>query len=157
MDSQKPLEILVVDDEAIVRRIFAIALKNFGANVDTAVDGQDGLTNYTARLTAGVPFDLVLTDLNMPSMNGAELTRRIKELNTSTQVVVITGYEATEEYKKIQETLGASKPEGVVQKPIGSDGLRHLVNQAMIVRDIRKSLRDYQPDPFSYIMPEPAA
>lgn len=65
--------ILVVDDSLTVREVERKLLANHGYNVDTAVDGQDGLN----AILAG-EYDLVITDVDMPRMNGLELTGRIK-------------------------------------------------------------------------------
>ncbi|WP_415719262.1 response regulator [Maridesulfovibrio sp.] len=67
-------KILVVDDSFTVREVERKLLANHGYNVDTAVDGQDGLNAVVSG-----KYDLVVTDVDMPRMNGLELTRRIKE------------------------------------------------------------------------------
>ncbi|WP_319763476.1 response regulator [Maridesulfovibrio sp.] len=67
-------KILVVDDSLTVREVERKLLANYGYDVDTAVDGQDGLN----ALISG-EYDLVVTDVDMPRMNGLELTRKIKE------------------------------------------------------------------------------
>ncbi len=66
-------KILVVDDSLTVREVERKLLVNNGYDVDTAVDGQDGLN----ALLAG-KYDLIITDVDMPRMNGLELTRKIK-------------------------------------------------------------------------------
>ena len=67
-------KILVVDDSLTVREVERKLLANHGYEVDTAVDGQDGLN---AVLSGN--YDLVVTDVDMPRMNGLELTRKIKD------------------------------------------------------------------------------
>ncbi|CCO23135.1 response regulator [Maridesulfovibrio hydrothermalis] len=66
-------KILVVDDSLTVREVERKLLANYGYDVDTAVDGQDGFNAVLAG-----DYDLVITDVDMPRMNGLELTRRIK-------------------------------------------------------------------------------
>ncbi|WP_432738654.1 Hpt domain-containing protein [Maridesulfovibrio sp. FT414] len=66
-------KILVVDDSLTVREVERKLLVNHGYDVDTAVDGQDGLN----AILAG-EYDLVITDVDMPRMSGLELTRKIK-------------------------------------------------------------------------------
>lgn len=76
MESREQVQvqkILVVDDSLTVREVERKLLANNGYDVDTAVDGQDGLN----ALLAG-EYDLVITDVDMPRMNGLELTRKIK-------------------------------------------------------------------------------
>jgi len=65
--------ILVVDDSAVVRRMLGSILKAGGHEVVFACDGQEGL----ATVLAGPP-DLVLTDLEMPNMDGPTLVRRVR-------------------------------------------------------------------------------
>lgn len=67
-------KILVVDDSLTVREVERKLLANHGYDVDTAVDGQDG---FNAVISGG--YDLVVTDVDMPRMNGLELTRKIKD------------------------------------------------------------------------------
>jgi CheY-like chemotaxis protein len=69
-ESNHPPRVLVVDDEAHIVQVAALKLRNAGYEVATAGDGEEAL----AALRAG-PFALVLTDLQMPMMNGIELAR----------------------------------------------------------------------------------
>lgn len=62
--------ILVVDDEAAIVQVVAIKFRNAGLEVETAGDGAEALAMLRARA-----FDLVVTDLQMPEMNGIELAR----------------------------------------------------------------------------------
>ncbi|MGC9335834.1 MAG: response regulator [Anaerolineae bacterium] len=81
--------ILVVDDETRVLSILAEALKRLGNGyeIDTSNRGEDALDK--ARQQA---FDLVITDLKMPSMGGTELTQSIKEMCPDTAIIWITAY-----------------------------------------------------------------
>jgi len=65
--------ILVVDDEAAIRKVVRDALEKAGHEVETAVDGEEA-----AALFEAARFDLVVTDLNMPKMDGLELVRWIR-------------------------------------------------------------------------------
>lgn len=65
--------ILVVEDSRSIRTLLAMRLKNFGAEVTLANDGEMGLKKALAR-----PFDLVLSDVDMPVMNGLKLCRELK-------------------------------------------------------------------------------
>jgi len=79
--------ILVVDDEAIIRKSFARALADDGFEVETAADGEQAL-----ELLGGRAFDLVITDLRMPKVGGHEVLRHVKANCPGTEVVVLTGY-----------------------------------------------------------------
>jgi two-component system chemotaxis response regulator CheY len=76
----KNMKILVVDDFSTMRRIvrnLLIELGFSGAQISEAEDGNHALATLQAALT-GVPFDLVVTDWNMPNMTGIDLLRAIR-------------------------------------------------------------------------------
>jgi two-component system, OmpR family, KDP operon response regulator KdpE len=75
--------ILVVDDEAQIRRLLEIALSNLGWEVFSASDGERGL-----EAARGFKPDVVLLDLNLPDMSGAEMLRRLREWSTVPVIVV---------------------------------------------------------------------
>ena len=66
--------ILAVDDSASMRQMVSFTLKNAGFNVVEAVDGQDAWEKAGQR-----DFSLVLTDQNMPRMDGISLTRKLRD------------------------------------------------------------------------------
>lgn len=76
-------KILVVDDSRSMRQMVAMTLANAGYDVTEAEDGVDALSK--AKLSS---YDLVLTDINMPNMNGLELTAALRAL-TNYQLIPI--------------------------------------------------------------------
>ncbi|HIJ22895.1 MAG: response regulator [Gammaproteobacteria bacterium] len=102
--------ILVVDDEALIRILVKKELDKLGFNVITAIDGETGWD----QLNQDRP-DLVITDLNMPSMGGLDLLERIRnsEEFSLLPVLCITGANESE-LKQRAVTLGAT---GWIQKP----------------------------------------
>ncbi|MBM4278169.1 MAG: PAS domain S-box protein [Deltaproteobacteria bacterium] len=83
----KSLQILVIDDEETVRSVLARMLSRVNHQVTVANDGEEGI-----RLFQEKEFDIVLTDLGMPGMSGWEVCGRIKKMNPSTPVGMITGW-----------------------------------------------------------------
>jgi CheY-like chemotaxis protein len=81
--------ILVVDDEAMVLFIFNDTLQALGKTneIVTAQSGLEALNEFKEK-----PFDLVITDLSMPGMDGVQLTEAIRTLNPETAVIWITAY-----------------------------------------------------------------
>jgi len=79
--------ILVVDDEAKMRRILELSLRNMGHEVEQAGDGIEALAAVDAA-----SYDLVLTDLRMPRMDGIELLRSLRERGEEMPVIVLTAY-----------------------------------------------------------------
>ena len=87
MSKDKPIRVLVVDDEQLVRDLLVSYLNSLGFVVETAQDGLEGLEKYTEG-----DFDLVITDLSMPNMDGIELVKELREADDEAVVLIITGY-----------------------------------------------------------------
>jgi len=100
--------ILVVDDEQIIRLLFKETLEELGHRVITAETGSEGLELVKQR-----DFDLVFLDLKMPGMDGAELFRRIKTIKPKLPVTIITGYPESD----MMARALAQGPFGVMNKP----------------------------------------
>jgi two-component system, OmpR family, KDP operon response regulator KdpE len=75
--------ILVIDDEAQIRRLLEIALSNLGWEVFSAADGIEGL-----EAARGSKPDLILLDLNLPDLSGPELLRRLREWSTVPVIII---------------------------------------------------------------------
>jgi DNA-binding NtrC family response regulator len=83
---------LVIDDDAVTLDLFEYELKAQGMDVVLAESGQRGLE----LIKSGNEFDVVLTDLNLPDINGIEMVRLSRELLPITEVIVVTGDDSTE-------------------------------------------------------------
>lgn len=90
--------ILIVDDEPVVINSCERILTPEGFTVDTATNGKDAMSRLSSD-----NYDLVITDLKMPGMDGIELIRWIRNSKPGTGVVIITGYPSQE---SIKEALG---------------------------------------------------
>ena len=86
MVDQNSVKILVIDDEAIIRRVFSFYLEEKGFSVLTAENGRQGL-----ELIEKEQPNVVLTDLRMPQLDGLELLARIKKMSEEIPVIVISG------------------------------------------------------------------
>lgn len=95
--------ILIVDDSASLRNVVAIALKGAGYDVIEACDGKDAL----AKLT-GQKVHLVISDVNMPNMDGITFVKNLKQLPAYkfTPVIMLTT-EGSEDKKKEGQAAGA--------------------------------------------------
>ena len=112
--------VLVVDDNAVNRKILARQLELAGATTDVAASGEEAL-----QLWHRGGHDLVLADLQMPAMDGFELARRIRaaeagEGRTRTPILAMTASTLEEEESRSR----AAGMDGFVTKPIGIDRLR---------------------------------
>ncbi len=83
--------ILVVDDEESIRDLLRLVLAGEGYSVVTARDGEEAIEQLEAQR-----FDLVITDLVMPRVNGVEVLRAAKRIDPNYPVIVITGYPSVE-------------------------------------------------------------
>ena len=115
-------KILVVDDEDIVRTSCSRTLVPEGYEVRLAKNGVEGL-----QMAAGERFDLVLTDLKMPDMDGIEVLRIIKEKWPETVVIIVTGYQTVDTAVKAIK-LGANN---YIEKPFTPDALISAVTEAL--------------------------
>jgi len=79
-------KILVVDDEAGIRNLLFDVLSSKGFKVTLAKDGKDSLKQMRNR-----HFDLLITDINMPRLDGIELLRRMKRADRKERVIIMTG------------------------------------------------------------------
>lgn len=80
-------KILVIDDQRSIRNTLKDILENEGHEVDTAEDGLDGIAKFNDN-----KYDLVLSDIKMPNMDGMEVLQKIKETDTDTAVIMISGH-----------------------------------------------------------------
>lgn len=101
---QENKSILIVDDSMIMRMVLTMNLKRLlRTNISEAVNGLDAIK----KLSAG-PFDLILTDMNMPEMDGAGLIRYIRnELKSNVPIVIITTRGETKD-RDLGMSLGAN-------------------------------------------------
>lgn len=90
--SGRPLRILCIDDEPKVRDLLADCLGSFGHNVSVAGDGQHGLSMFRAALDKREPYELVVTDLGMPELDGSQVAKEIKASSPGTPIVMMTGW-----------------------------------------------------------------
>lgn len=107
-ESQKSIKILVIDDDERVRTLLRDILLLGGYQVIEASDGNSGV-NYLEKGS----FDMVMTDLGMPGMNGWEVAKLIKTKTPQVPVFLITGWGINLDKEKIDESgvdLIISKP-----------------------------------------------
>lgn len=87
----QPLSVLYVEDEKELNASVVRYLSKFFGHIETAYDGQDGLDKYTSGT-----FDIVMTDINMPKLNGIELARKIKAIDPEQAIIIVSAYTETD-------------------------------------------------------------
>lgn len=115
---------LIVDDSATIRQMLAFTLREAGFDVTEASDGQDAL----ARL-GGARVDLVITDLNMPRMDGIALIRelRIRPASRQTPVLMLT----TESQEAKRQEGRAAGATGWIVKPSHPERLLRVIGKVL--------------------------
>jgi len=119
-------KILFVDDSASMRKVVGMAMSGSGYEVTTAEDGKDGVAKMEQA-----KFDAIITDLNMPNMNGIEMIKVAKQnANNKFAPVIMLTTEAGDDLKQQGRAAGAKvwvvkpfKPDqllGVLKKLIGT-------------------------------------
>lgn len=116
------MKLLIVDDSTMLRDMLSYALNEGGYNdVTEAVDGVDGLEK--AKSTT---FDLIITDVNMPNMDGLTLVSELRSLPQYSKVpILVLTTERSDEMKSKGKTAGAT---GWIVKPFVPDQLLKAVN-----------------------------
>ena len=117
--------ILIVDDSASLRVVVSIALKSAGYDVIEACDGKDALTKLT-----GQKIHMIISDVNMPNMDGITLVKAIKQLAAYkfTPIIMLTT-ESQDEKKKQGQEAGAK---AWVLKPFKPDQLLGVVQKLVL-------------------------
>jgi two-component system chemotaxis response regulator CheY len=116
--------IITIDDAATMRKLIAYTLKGAGYQVLEAPDGASAL-----NVLADHPVDLIVSDINMPNMNGVELTRRIRGIPThrKTPILIVT----TESEMQVRNQAKAAGATGWIVKPFKPDQLLGLINRVL--------------------------
>jgi CheY-like chemotaxis protein len=119
--------ILIVDDCATTRRLLSVYLRQEGYDLVHAVNGLDALEQLARR-----PVDLVITDLNMPQMDGVELTRTLKADPVLTGIPIVMLTTEGEERER-QHGLEAGATAYLI-KPVTQEQLAQAVRRTLASR-----------------------
>jgi len=117
LEALKDLKVLYVEDEEITREAVGYIIRRKASEVRTAKNGEEGWVIYQT-----FEPDVVITDLEMPVMNGLEMMRRIRELKKDQPVVILTAFE--------DEAHMCAGADVVLVKPIEKHRLIEAIVQA---------------------------
>jgi DNA-binding NtrC family response regulator len=101
---RRPLRVLIVDDEADVRDLLVEYFREAGHEVSSACDGTQAVAEITSHPTK---FDFVISDLQLPGVDGLGVLKAAKAANPSLSVIIITGYASVDSAVRAVR-LGAS-------------------------------------------------
>ncbi|WP_103606067.1 response regulator transcription factor [Campylobacter concisus] len=122
----KKVSILVAEDDEMARELIITGLKPYCGQVVGAQDGQDGLEKFKKQ-----GFDIVMSDIHMPVLNGFEMMNEIKKLKPHQKFIVFTSYDSDENLIKSYEQ-GATL---FLKKPIDIKDLRSMLISLSFERD----------------------
>lgn len=115
--------ILIAEDEAALREFISRALTHFGHDVTVVEDGAEAL----ALLQTGASFDLLLTDIVMPVMDGIALALKVSKENPDLKILMMTGYAAERQRAHNLDMLIHE----VIAKPFTLDEICAKVEEAL--------------------------
>ena len=110
-------KILIVDDEPDILEIIKLILDRFNLKVDAFVDPYDALVKLKQE-----PYDIVLTDVRMPLLNGIELAKEIKKIRPETRVLFMSAFETT-----VTMAAASVTKDEIIGKPFNSSQLQKFL------------------------------
>ncbi len=114
--------LMIVDDEASIRELFTAFLSRFGYRVIAAANGVEAMSLYSSR---GAEIALVVSDLGMPEMGGAELASVLTRLNPNVKIIFISGADGD------AQRAGLPPMARILRKPFVGDSLLNDVNETL--------------------------
>jgi len=131
MENLNKGKILIVEDEKSMREVLRILLEGEGYDVTAATDSLDGMGLLNRDI-----FDMVITDIKMPKINGFEILKKIREISPDTLVIMITAFGTTESAIEAMH-LGAYD---YIHKPFKIDEIRVVVKKALEKRKLSEEV-----------------
>ncbi len=114
----KDLKLLYVEDNPEAREMTLMLLEDFFQDITIAVNGEDGLQKFKEN-----DIDLILTDINMPKLNGLEMSQKIRELDRDIPIIILSAHNE-EDFFIDSIRIGVS---GYILKPIDIDQLASVI------------------------------
>lgn len=130
----KNLKVLYVEDHDLVREETKKLLNFFFDDIMIAIDGQIGF-----ELSKSREFDLIISDIEMPNLDGISMIKLIREYNKDIPVIIFSAYSNTE-YLMQAIDIGIS---GYMIKPYNTDELIDIISKIVIKNDLIKNTKKY--------------
>jgi len=115
------INILIVDDSHLARKRIVQTIAKFDIEHNIVAEVSDGIEALKAY--SEFPIDLIITDLEMPNMDGLELIQEIRQINTFINILVVSSIAS----QKIKQTLKSDRYIDFVKKPLNSKVLEILL------------------------------
>jgi len=140
LETTRDLKVLYVEDDNDLCLATQSLLSLYFSKVDIAADGKSGLDAFSEyKKLNGYNYDIVLTDINMPIMNGLDMTREILKLNESQAIIILTAHNS-QEYLYESISLGV---DGFMSKPIDNEQLFRTIFKISQAINDHKMIDDY--------------
>jgi DNA-binding response OmpR family regulator len=121
--NERSLNILCIDDDAQIREFLEDCLTHYKHRVTLASGGKHGLELFRTATLNNQPYEVVITDLGMPDMDGHRVARAIKAESSDTPVILMTGWGTI-----TSDDTGADlEVDAVISKPVRLQELKDLI------------------------------
>jgi len=131
----KDIRLLYVEDDNDARTTTLNLLKNFFTEITTAVDGADGLKKFKESR-----FDLILSDINMPSLNGLEMLKEVRKIDSNISVLMLSAYDDSKYFMQAIEL----DVDGYILKPLNHDQFVNVLYKIVQKINLIKIQKNYQ-------------
>lgn len=131
----KKLNILYVEDDKIARESTLRFLETFFLKIDTAFDGEQAYVKKSLK-----KYDIIITDINMPKLNGIELIKKIREDDASTPILILSAYD-DRDYFIESIKFGV---DGYILKPLEMEQFYIIISKIVKRIELDKALLEYQ-------------
>ncbi|MBP0445891.1 response regulator [Roseomonas sp. SSH11] len=119
------ISVLVAEDESAIAEMIQEVLTDEGFRVTVAADGALALEEYSRN-----EFDVLLTDVRMPNLDGVGLVRRLRQIEADLPIVVLSGYMTGKDFGDLRQ-LGIPA-ESILEKPVTFTRLRDALRTALV-------------------------
>ncbi len=129
------LNVLYVEDEPLSREMVSLMLKNFFKNLDVAKDGEEALEKFKKNR-----YDIIITDMSMPKLNGFTLTKEIRKLNEETSIIFLSG---SNDIEALLQSINLGI-DGYLLKPINLEQFIQVLTRVLQKHYYMKKTREYE-------------
>jgi CheY-like chemotaxis protein len=123
---QSKKSILVVDDEPDITTIIKIALQRSGWAVKEFTNPLLALKHFELN---SIEYDIILSDIRMPDMNGFDLVRKVKAINPQVKILLMTAFEMQK--SELEKVLPSVKVDGLIQKPVSMREMITIIEKSL--------------------------
>lgn len=130
--------VMLAEDEEVARDILSFYLNTIFDEVVVVKDGLEGLYTYKKYFEKDISFDLILTDIKMPNMDGMEMLEKIYHINETQKFIIVSAYKDEDKLLKSIDL----KVLGYFTKPLNVDNVMYLLKKAKTEVLKEKSLQE---------------